>query len=240
MKYSASKFTYTTNLDLIASIDDILAELARHEQVLASTDVGRLIYFSRVYAITNRNIHQACMNGYFSHPVLMGQLQVQFAHLYFRTLNNYARSGLMPRQWQIAIDHRLIRIQPAGLSLFLAINAHIRCDAVTALKNLTIQPKLLAGDYFRVNQLLFRSSREIVKSYNPDLRLWLVREIARKILIVPICYIIFTWRRKAWRNFSTLNEASCKREPTPCATIPSPQSIQIRRIQPAFANQSDI
>ena len=209
MKRPTSKFTHITNLALIVTVHDILAELARHEQVLIGTDIERLIYFSRTYAVMNRTIHEVCLEGYFSHPVIMGQLQIAFAHTYFETLNTYARTGRLPPRWQIATNHRLIRLQPAGVSLLLGVSAHIQCDAAASLRRIAVEPDLLANDYLRVNQLLFQSSDKIARSYSPNPRLQLVREIARKLLVVPICLSIFRLRRKAWGEYQIeVNPAS--------------------------------
>ena len=203
-----NKFSYITVLSKTTNISGILAELSRHEQVLVGTDIERLIYFSRTYAIVNQNINLALVNGYFSNPVLVDMLQQHFADIYFEMLNNYARTGHMQKKWKLASKHKFINIQPASFSLFFAIRAHIQCDALEALRRLVPTPDTFADDYFRIETIILKSSEEIVSSYNPNSQLNLLRELARKIVIIPLGFVIFNWRLNAWNRFIILGKSN--------------------------------
>lgn len=203
-----NKFRYVTDLGCITNLDNVLNELSEHESVLVGTNIGRLIYFSRTYAIVNQNINRARINGYFSNPVLIDKLQLQFAHTYFEMLNDYAQTGHMDKKWKIAAKHRLACIQPASFSLFFAIRAHIQCDAPEALRRLGPIPNYFIDDFINIQKIIATSSKQVVSSYNPNPRLNSLRELARKIVIIPLCSIIFRWRGKAWHKFSGSDECN--------------------------------
>jgi hypothetical protein len=177
-------------------------ELHKHEAALIDTEVEQLIYFSRTYAIMNRNIDIACRDGCFLNSELICKLQLHFALLYFETLNNYATTGSLPMQWARASNNKTAPFMPAGLSLFFAINAHVALDAPKALHSLNVEPHLISREYTLINKIILGSSQEVVNSYNPNPWLRLARELARKALIRPICAVIFKWRKTSWLEYS--------------------------------------
>ena len=148
------KFSYVTDLDKIISTEEIFQETKKHESVLKGTSITNLIYFSRTYTITNRNIDTARGNGYFSQPEIVEKLQLHFAHLYFEVINEYFESGSMPGQWLSAGASRRFGLMSAEVSLLLAVKAHIQCDAPLALGRLGVAPELVVSDYFRIQKVL--------------------------------------------------------------------------------------
>lgn len=199
-----NKFQHVTDLASIRNINDVIAELVKHETVMAGTEIENLLYFSRTYIVTNCNIHNSLKDSLFDKPELFHALQMNFAKLYFRSLNRYAQTGQMSSEWSLARKN----FGSPGLALFLGIYAHIKGDSLAALSMLDTSPDVVAVDFFRLNGVLLKSSREIVRSYDPDPRFNLIRELARKLLIRPISLIIFGWRRNAWLEYSELKNLS--------------------------------
>lgn len=198
-------FEHITDLHEINSVGDILAELSVHEICLKRTKIRRLLYFSRAFAVINQAISVQITSDGFDNPIAMQKLQVNFARLYFNTLNQYARNGSLPMSWWLAT-----KSWPASLSLFLAIRAHIVCDAHLAIAQTSKNDAVIEQDYFAVNQIILRSTKTVVHTYAPSTLLRPFREIARKTLVFPLCSLIFTMRCSAWKYQYRIEHISFK------------------------------
>jgi hypothetical protein len=196
-------FTHTTDPNNLQTVRDIVMEMRKHEEVLVHSDVHKLIYFSRAYAIMNRSIERACMDGYFEMPHTITRLQVYFARTYIMVLNDFVHTGELPNAWKIVVRGRSSRFHPAILSLLLAIRAHIKHDAPLSLSMLDVQEsRHLAKDYAAIDRLFRGASKEIIREYNPRPLFTVPKEMLRRLYILPINALLVRWRKDVWMRFS--------------------------------------
>lgn len=142
------------------SIHDVLAVMETIDGALPSSDGVHA--FNELYSFVTDRIRQELDRGRFSTPVLIEELDVVFAALYFDAFVAELRApGSSPRAWQPLFEARhersIARLQHA----LCGMNAHINHDlAIAVVETCTrksIEPRRGTGffdDYLLINEIL--------------------------------------------------------------------------------------
>lgn len=151
--------TYTTVTEVVARFDEIIAHAKR--------DQDRIGYFAALYCRVTRTIKQAVDDGTFEHGENIERIILGFAGRYFEAMDAY-RAGSKPSEsWAVAFkaseEWPPVLIQHLGLGM----NAHINLDLGVAIAQVFPGDKIdaFAGDYDKVNDVLFSLMDEIVREF---------------------------------------------------------------------------
>lgn len=202
MAEKREKYTYIINIKLIDSPKNVLSELDKLNKLLKQSELIQISFFNRAYLIVTKTINDANINREFTHSELMNNLEVAFAKKYFMALNYYVSNLSLPEPWDKVNEGLLHNKHPASLSLLLGVNAHIRYDLLTSLKDVIHEPGKFQEDYFKVNKLLMKSAKPISKSYyESEEHINFLKNKLRDVYLKPVMWLIISWRIKVWKEF---------------------------------------
>ena len=129
-------FSYdSTLLAMVQAAPQSIADVLQSLQTIDITceDGDGLKWFNWLYLQVTQAVETRVSTGGFTDPAWLGELDVQFANLYFSALKSWLSGQAAPSCWQVLFESRN-QISLARIQFALAgINAHINHDLAEAI-----------------------------------------------------------------------------------------------------------
>jgi hypothetical protein len=203
MPQSKRQYQHVINTKTVALPEDIVATLKELNKLLPGSEVQTLLPFNKAYIVVTEKLNTASKAGRFEHTDIMNNLELEFAHLYFQALNNFAEKGSLPRAWQKVNQRTFSRYRPRAINVMLGASAHINHDLLPAMRRTIKKPQEFAKDYAKVSGVLLSSAVVIADdTMTPASFTMTLKTRGHTIYTRPAMWIINRWRTKVWKEFT--------------------------------------
>ncbi|HWU32455.1 MAG TPA: DUF5995 family protein [Marmoricola sp.] len=192
-----------------ACIDQVIRTMQTRLRPLASSCSDNAI-FGLAYLRVTENVRDANRHGWFKDPRWLNRLDALFAHMYFTTMDTYAKGGSVPPAWRVALDDTKGQ-KLTGLGDFMInMNAHINNDFPRALvadgltaKNGTSHKVDHNAYNDRLDSLYGPVFNEEMRRFDPSFNDYYAGGLTGTVAGL----IMRGWREMVWRNAEALANA---------------------------------
>ncbi|MYL50561.1 hypothetical protein GLV98_13770 [Halobacillus litoralis] len=123
------------------TLDPVILQMEEHLKTLEEHKDYNSV-FQRVYLLMTKEMQKRLASDFFTDPIWMERLLIDFADRYFQAMDNFHSEKETPRCWALAF-HMAAQKQTFVLQdALLGINAHINYDLPLALHHIISEEKL--------------------------------------------------------------------------------------------------
>lgn len=202
--------TTHVNIHKVTSFDTVLSALTKLKLTLSKDRLDQFLLFNDAYLVITTAIKNAADHNYFGNPVFIEKFTVNFAHYYFRAVNEtISGSSDLPAAWKTVNEAAKNTASPKFIFLLMGANAHINHDLPLALLQTMNKEEAddLIKDILKIDKLLMKSGREIIALFSESNNA--LDFLKRRFIFIyyrPTMYMILYWRVKAWRNYKSIKK----------------------------------
>lgn len=195
------------------SYSSLLDTLSLLDTQLASLGLDEFLTFNHTYTIVTQTIRNHSRDNYFQHPNYVEQFTLAFAGYYIRIIREIIKNSTS----ESAAWNKLLQAKshPHSIQLLMGANAHINHDLPLVMLKFADQKYAseLFQDVLRIDTLLLRASKTIVSSYDePYKYLNFTKRHLHLLYILPIMWMILSWRTSAWRRYKKIKKQGLDKE----------------------------
>jgi hypothetical protein len=203
------------HIEKLSSWEAVIVQLGELDELLPRHGLTQFAVFNKAYLRVTQNIQSAANHDYFENPHFIERFTINFAHYYFRAINETIASDRKLSFAWCKLNLSAERTSaPEFIKLLMGANAHINHDLPLALLDVMTdeQTNDLLKDILKIDKLLMRSGREIIGLFDEPNR-WLDFAKRRFILLYyrPTMYMILWWRARAWKNYLAIKSAGLEK-----------------------------
>lgn len=192
---------YQRIIDLTKLTDPtlVLDELIRTSGHLRDTNLQQLAPFNSVYITMTRNLQVALHDNTFKENLIIEQLIINFANLYFSVLNASAKNKRVPEAWYATIN---ARSQFFPYLVLLGANAHINYDLPVALKTTVPEPSTFHDDFLLINKIIAKTVRDTLDDHRAKNTIEKLIMGSQFLYAKPVIHGLTRWRTKVWSRYA--------------------------------------
>lgn len=192
-----------------ACIDQVIRTMQTRLRPLANSCSDNAV-FGLAYLRVTENVRDANRHGWFKDRLWLNRLDALFAHMYFTTMDTYAKGGSVPPAWRVALDDTKSQ-KLTGLGDFMInMNAHINNDFPRALVADGLTAKNGASHKVdhnayndRLDSLYGPVFNEEMRRFDPSFNDYYAGGLTGTVAGL----IMRGWREMVWRNAEALANA---------------------------------
>jgi Family of unknown function (DUF5995) len=207
-----------SKLDQILVIEDLKGEtvlsiIGRMEMLLdlfkGEKKYENFAPFLHVYQMVTKKVQEknAFEKGFYNNYPALEDLDVYFAHLFFKPLRDYINKGEVSKPWQVYFEYCSRENGIPFVQLLLGINAHINADLNTCLLDLKYGQK---HDFDRVNNILGNLVPQVMEylAFHEHDIYGLSGIFLKQLVKDEFTKVVVKWRKNVWENAQLINNMS--------------------------------